>query len=122
MTYEIETTTSKQTLPTHEWLAVLTTAGFMILLIAISQCSSTRVFDKQITQAEPHYLYDQTIEVMVTGAVEHPGKYSFKKGAVMQEVLTQAVPTSDANIKRIRPQSKLRNGQVVNIPTTTKRT
>lgn len=104
------------TLPIHEWLAILACGVFLFILIALSQMSF-HPNEKQLGQ--PHYLYDQTIEVMITGAVEAPGRYTFQKGAVMKDLFSKASLTSKANLKRLKPQAKLRNGQMVHIPETT---
>lgn len=102
-------------LPAHEWLAIVFIISLMavLCLVAISYRESSL---PEVT-SEPHYVIDQEIEVFIEGAVENPGTYKVKRGALLQEVLILAKPTTNADLRRIKLQSKVRQGQSVKILT-----
>lgn len=104
----------KPQLPVHEWMAIAVLILFLLGLTLLAFFSQQRAFP--IPEAPPKELVEQEIEVFVEGAVEHPGHFHVKKGALVKDVLEQAKPTSDANLKRIKPDRKLRKGQVIKIP------
>lgn len=96
----------------HEWWAIVVIASLMGILTLIAQ---TSLFRPLPSNDAPHYIVDQTITVFVEGAVEFPGRYEFKKGAKMEELLEKVKPFPGANLNRYHAESKLRNGQVVRI-------
>lgn len=111
--------TDKTQLYPHEWLAIVSIASLMGILTLIAQ---TSLFRPLPSNQNPHYIVDQTITVFVEGAVEFPGRYEFKKGTKMEELLEKIKPFPGANLKRYHSESKLRDGQVVRIKVPAKRT
>ena len=99
-------------LPFHEWIIVVLLVISFLTLALVTQF-------KQAAPLPPvqgsHLLADDSILVTVKGAIARPGDYSFKKGARLKELLAQAEPLSEADLESIKPNSKLRDGQVVKI-------
>lgn len=98
----------------HEWLAVLFFCSLLFFIVVSSH--ALRVF-APITEAAPHYLVDQEIEVYIEGAVERPGVYKLPRGALLKELLSQAKPLPTANLKKFKSESKLRPGQKITVQT-----
>ena len=98
----------------HEWLAILIMSGLLI----ITACSSHIFFSAASPSDElpPHYILDQEIEVVIQGAVENPGAYKMPRGATVKDLVAKASPLPNANLTRLKPESKLRAGQKIVIP------
>ncbi len=56
------------------------------------------------------------VHVFIEGAVQFPGLYVFEKGACLSDLLDQAVPMPDADLKRFKQASVLCQGKKVTIP------
>jgi hypothetical protein len=104
---------SEAKLHLHEWLAVATLIGFMGMLTFITL--TTGSLNISTTDA-PHYVVDQEISVFFEGAVENPGRYQVKKGTLIKDLLSQVKPKPQADLRRIKGESKVRNGQVIKVP------
>lgn len=57
------------------------------------------------------------VEVMIKGAVEHPGTYQVQKGAFVEEVLALACPLDNADLKRVNQQSKILRRRTIQVRT-----
>lgn len=102
-----------QTLPFHEWVIVaLLVAIFAVLTLV----TTLKNHDVMPPTGAPHHLTAQEIEVEIKGAVAKPGFYTLKKGAIMQDLLNLAEPLPEADLKRIKGTSRLKNDQYVHIP------
>lgn len=101
-------------LAVREWIAVVVIIGCFTTLTCISYFNDASL--PETTSGMPHYLKPQQIEVLVQGAVAAPGSYKLDVNAKLKDVLTMAVPKQEADLRRIKPEGKLRNGQVVTIP------
>ena len=53
----------------------------------------------------------------IKGAITHSGIHELKRGARLKDLLALAVPASDADLKKLKVNSKLRDGQVIKVPT-----
>lgn len=102
---------AKHFLKTHEWLAIIAFVGWLITLVIITNASN------QLSShlGTPHQVTSGEIEVFIEGAVARPGTYRLKKGALLKEVLTLAKPTPDADLRRLKPESKLRDGRIIKV-------
>lgn len=100
-------------LPCHEWLIICLLIATLMMLAFV-----TMVWKKEeLPQTTiSHALNAQMIQVSIKGAVSQPGSYELKKGALVQDLLDLAFILPEANLARIKPEAKLRNGQVVNVP------
>lgn len=99
-------------LPFHEWLIIC-------LLIATLLMLSFIIFfwrkDVSPPIAATYELNSEIISVTISGAVKKPGPYDLKKGTLLKELLERAQPLPEANLERLKMNSKLRDGQVVKI-------
>lgn len=97
----------------HEWIAILGIIGLLAMLTAVALVSNK---DTNPPVTKPHYIVDQEIVVFVEGAVDKPGRYTVKKGALLKDIVSLAQPKAEANLKGLRMESKLKNGRVIKIP------
>lgn len=102
----------------HEWLAVALIAGFLLLLTLIVICrrGDTHLFEEK-ENSKLHYLKPQTIDLYIDGAVAKPGSYQVKIGTLTRDVIAMAEPLPEADLRKIRPTSKARNGQSYTVAT-----
>lgn len=104
----------KPHLPIHEWVAVVTILGFMAILTGLTAFDSSP--SSPVITGVPHYLTDPNIEVYIQGAVERSGVYTVPRGALVSDLLELAKPEGDADLTKLKLQSKLRKGQLVKVP------
>lgn len=116
MTQEAAT---KPRLPVHEWLAVVLMIVILAALVLVVQLQ--RMQQEPAALGSPFYTTEQEIEIKIDGAVLHPGSYRFKRGALLKEALAQAEPSGDADLRRVSPEKRLRDGQVIHIKTLPKK-
>lgn len=102
---------TKHFLKTHEWLAIIAFIGWLATLVIITNASNPL----PNLLGTPHQVTSGEIEVFIEGAVAHPGKYRLKKGALLKEILILAQPTPDADLRRLKPESKLRDGRIIKV-------
>lgn len=97
-----------------EWTGVLFLSGIFLTftLITYSQESLWQIEDSKTSQ----FLYNQTIEVYVEGAVASAGRYEMKKGDRLEKLLMLAKPTKEADLRKLKLHSKLRQGQSIRVP------
>lgn len=111
-------TGQEQHLPVHEWLAIVMIIGLLLSLTLITLYSNNT--SQVDTVGAPHYVIDQEIEVIVQGAVENPGSYQVKRGALIHDVIALAKPLPEANLKSIKQDRKVRKGQVITVKSSVK--
>ncbi len=104
----------EQKLPPGEWLVIVAVVAVMALLTVVAFVSDRHMTDHNLDS--PHHLISQEIDVFVEGAVEHPGAFTVKRGAVVQDVLDRAKLRPEANLSKLKMTAKLRNGQRVRVP------
>lgn len=102
-------------LPVHEWIAVAFAIFLLFLVTAIIWIKDS-TDSSSVDTGTPHYIVDQEIEIKVEGAVEKPGSYKLKRGTTIQEVLALVNPTSEADLTHLKPDKKIRKGQVIKVP------
>jgi hypothetical protein len=79
----------------------------------------TQIYIPWIMPAAPDelvWLTDPYVEVYVMGAVELPGTYRMLRGETRGSVLTKARPLPTADLSRVKIMSKLKEGQLIEIP------
>lgn len=103
----------EQRLLIHEWMAIAALIGLLVLLTTFAFLS---VDHPSVRVDPPHYAVDPEIDVFVEGAVEHPGKHRIKRGSLVKDVLAVARPLQDADLNRIKPESKVHKGRVIRVP------
>lgn len=110
-----EAKTARPHLSVHEWMAVVAIIiflGTLTICIVLAPQQETG----QVMMAEPHFIADQKVEVIIQGAVEHPGVYTLTRGMLVSDLLEQAIPLAEADVKRVKLDKKLRTGQVIKVP------
>lgn len=100
-------------LPFHEWLIICLLVATLSMLAFITLIWKNDVLPPTSAAHEPQA---QTIQVAINGAVAKEGSYDLAKGAVLKELLDKAQPLPEADLNRLKPQSKLRNGQRIHVP------
>ncbi|MBA3721711.1 MAG: SLBB domain-containing protein [Parachlamydiaceae bacterium] len=102
-----------QKLPFHEWLIVS-----LIILTMLSLTVITYVSDhNQLPPVKQAHSIVQDLKISIEGAVLNPGNYTLKKGSSIGDLLQLAEPTSDADLRKVKKISKLKNGQKLVINT-----
>lgn len=101
-------------MPLHEWLAVLVIILAMILLTVVALFNQNDSLPEHTGQ--PHFIAPQEIEITVEGAVENPGIHQLKKGARVKDALLAAKTLPEADISKLKLESKLRDGRVIKVP------
>lgn len=101
-------------LPVHEWMAVVVIlmliSGLSVLVIISGNSENTPAV------SSPHYIVEQEIEISVEGAVEKSGTFHVNRGTTVSQVLQLAVPTSEADLRSIKQDKKVRKRQVIKVP------
>lgn len=111
-----DTSPAKQ-LHVHEWLAVLAIFGFLLFLTLVVIWQGRSNHQPVETGAEKlHFLKPQIINLYIDGAVAKPGSYQVKVGTLVKDVIAMAEPLPEADLRKIRPTTKARNGQSYQIP------
>ena len=112
----ISTSQPESQLFVHEWIAIAIILGFLLLLTLIAALGQSSDF-QSLKTGPASYLKPQEIEVHIEGAVAKPGAYRVKTGTKLQEAIILAEPLLEADLRKIRPASRLRNGQRIVLPT-----
>lgn len=109
----METATKMTKLLPQEWLAVAIFIGIMLTLTA-----ATQIFVQSVPSdfERSHDLIDPTITVFVEGAVKEGARLEMKRGALIKDVLEQVELAPEADLKGIKLNSKVRDGQVIKVP------
>lgn len=103
----------KPALPFHEHFAAWMLICFIVFLTIMNLC----FYDGQLPKnmAPPYNPTSALIEVNIEGAVKYPGLYQVKKGTFVSEVLELAQPLEEANLKRIKLDSKITRRRTIRI-------
>ncbi len=102
----------------HEWLAIAVILGFLLLLTLIAAVGQSQDHEAFKTVAAPgSYLKPQEIEFHIEGAVAKPGIYRVKVGTKLKDAIILAEPLLEADLRKIKPASRVRNGQKVVLAT-----
>lgn len=99
--------TKKNLLP-HEWLAIVAVSAMMLMFGVIAYWNAPGEMDF------PELV--EEITVYVEGAIEHSGSFLIKKGHKLEDLLALVKPLPEADLSKIKPKSKLREGQQIKIP------
>lgn len=101
-----------RSLPLHEWIIIVL---FCLILMALSAYALAG--QRKIPVPKVEEVRKIVLEVKIGGEVAHPGTYSLPLKSTMKELLAQAEPLSSADLSQLNYRKKLRDGQVINIPT-----
>ncbi|MCE5317897.1 MAG: hypothetical protein LLG04_11155 [Parachlamydia sp.] len=98
----------------HEWLAVVLVISLALAITFITHFSNSGPLPTALNP--PHHIVAQKVEVFIEGAVDRPGRYVVAKGARVEEVLKEVQLLPEADISKIKLNSKVRRGQHIRIP------
>jgi hypothetical protein len=102
-------------LPFYERLAASLIISFLVFLVLFNLWAD----DPELPgTGTPYTPKPPLIEVVIQGAVQHPGTYQVKKGTTVQEALELARPLENANPGRIKLDSKILRRRVINLKAT----
>ena len=101
-------------LPLSDWLVIACIVGFLSALTLISLLSQRDL--PETAEAPQTLTITQLIPVSIAGAVEHPGAYEMPKGSSLADLLEKAVPSSVADLSKLKGRSKLSKWQHVSVP------
>lgn len=98
----------------YEWIVVLS----LISLLATITYFTHKDWLKNpvLDNSKAHYVYERELSVKVEGAVEFPGTMRVLKGSTIEDVLTKARPKPEADLKKVFLEKKVRDGQIITIP------
>lgn len=101
----------------HEWVAIISILGFLLLLtlIVLDGRHDNRSVPVNKTVASLHFK-PQEVEIYIDGAVKNPGSYKVKLGTSTRDAIELAEPLEDADLSKIKPTSRVRNGQNIKVP------
>jgi hypothetical protein len=108
---------NQPSLPPHEWLAVVTIVFVMALLVMMTHCQSPLL----PSTSTSHYIASQHVEITILGEVESPGTYVLPVGSTLDMALKMAKPLESADLKRLKMEAKVRDGQTLTIKKEKKR-
>lgn len=102
-------------LKVHEWLAVIILISTLTGLSAMAYLSKSTIGDKE--RLAPAFLTTHgKIEVLVKGAVIHPGIYCVPSMTTLAEVLIIAQVAPEADLRRYQLDNPIKRGRSINIP------
>lgn len=97
----------------HEWLAISVLIGIMGCLAIVTTFHGTKVN----SQLEGHGKGRlDRFDVLVKGAVDHPGVYHLQVEMPMKEILALAGVRQDADLRRYALEAYVKKGRVINVP------
>lgn len=97
-------------LKVHEWFAISTMVTIVIALALISS-----LYERQNKKTSFNIRKD-SLEILIKGAVTHPGVYHLPSPLPMKALLALAEPLPDANLRRYNMEKIVTKGRVLNIP------
>ncbi len=100
-------------LPLHEWVIIVL---LIVTLASIAGVALIRHPSSPPITEEEHELLNKNVVVDITGAVEKPGVYELPKGSLYKDLLSKAIPQPHADLRKIKMQALLKDGQFIHIP------
>ena len=101
----------------HEWLSLVFFTGLLLALTAAAVIN--RGHSPVVETGEPHFIRDPLVEISVVGEVENPGSKKVPRGCTVEEVLKIARLLPEADVSKLKKLSKVRPGQIIEIPSAT---
>ncbi len=96
----------------HEWIIVSLLIITLCLLTYVSLGRNVSLPPANTT-AE---LTSDVVQVSISGAVANPGSFELKKGSKLKDLLALAEPITEADLSKIKPNARLKDGQTIKIP------
>ncbi|MBT3394021.1 MAG: hypothetical protein HN411_02780 [Waddliaceae bacterium] len=102
-------------LKVHEWAVVVIAIGAILATGTYGYITSSYPTTQDDTKGTP--FVTETITVTVEGAVQYPGTYTVKRGTLMKDAIAMAQPLDNADTRRVKNNSKVRNRQKIKVKT-----
>ncbi len=96
-------------LKVHEWIAVAVLISSIFTLSLVTHFSDS-------TTASPFPQPHDHHEIVIKGAVAYPGIYRIPSDMPLQEALTLAGVSPQANLSRFKLDNPVKKGRVLHIP------
>lgn len=100
-----------EALNVHEWLAIAIMTGLLGGLALITFLSGPA-----FRQSRQFQLQQGRIEVLIKGAVDHPGVYRIPPGMPMKDLLALAAVRENGDLRRYRPDSLIKKTRLIHVP------
>ncbi|MEI8365617.1 MAG: SLBB domain-containing protein [Parachlamydiaceae bacterium] len=100
----------------HEWLAIVMTIG---ILGSIALVTSLYQPSSEIRTQLPGKINRDGFDILIRGAVKHPGVYHFHSQIKMKEILEIAGVLPMADLRRYRLDTFVTKGRVITVPAVT---
>lgn len=98
----------------REWIAVL---FLMTAFVGLSLKALQTDFSRwPVLNSEPVEKPAVLVVIQVKGEVARPGRYHFREGTALKEVIAQASPLPQADLARLDLTKKVRKGMRVHVP------
>lgn len=102
-------------LKTHEWLAVAVLIVILGALSIMAYFTKGQAGDKDRSMPA-FFSRPGKIEVLIEGAVTHPGIYYLPANIEMKAALALAEPLSDADLRRFNLAAHIKKGRIIHVP------
>lgn len=97
----------------RESLAVYSILAVMTLMILHAWKGEN---EQEISELDTIMPYEINVVVTIEGAVEHPGRYHFKKGSSIKEAIYAAHPLPEADLKKVNLEQKICRSRKIKVP------
>lgn len=115
MTYPTSPPQNNPALKIHEWLAVIVLIAILGALSMMAYITKGDIGDRD--RSLPAFLSKSgKIEILIEGAVAHPGIYYLPSSIAMKDVLMLAQPTPHADLRRFNLKASIKKGRMIKVP------
>jgi DNA uptake protein ComE-like DNA-binding protein len=104
----------KASLKVREWLAVAIIAGIIGGLACLTSFKGRGEAGKIHSLLIPKQ--DIGFDVLIKGAVEHPGIYHIHSEIKLKDLLAMAGVSLNADLRRFSPDTMVKKGRIINVP------
>lgn len=98
----------------YEWAAIFTIVGFLAMICTVTQ--GINQWDQSASVSLKLKNEQKYKSVWIEGAVQNPGPYKVSLEATLEDVISQAKAAPLANLKKIRLEAPVREGQRIVVP------
>lgn len=106
-------TPNPQRLPFHEWMIVCLIILLMFFLSFVTYMKSDESLPQLVKNKDLNF---DKMRVFIQGAVKKPGEYTLKKNSLLAELLELAEPLPEADLRLLKRNKKIKDGQHLYVP------
>ncbi|HEV8051214.1 MAG TPA: SLBB domain-containing protein [Parachlamydiaceae bacterium] len=114
MEFPAEDNENISSLKVHEWLAIAILIGILSGLACLTSLNAKGESGR--SAIEIHHNKYSGFDVLVKGAVDHPGVYHINSEITMKDLLSLAGLSSSSDLRRFNLDAVIKKGRVVNVP------